>query len=125
MYPHGPIGFESTFLYILRAYFILERTSLLAPAPSYRMKLIREGMEDADYFQMMRKFNSSGAFTLARKVGGSWSSWSTSASTLRAVRLEVGSAIHAKNGGVTIKYMKRSLCFSLDKINSYKGGGWY
>jgi hypothetical protein len=70
------------------------------------MKLIREGMEDADYYQLMRKFNSTGALKLAQEVAGSWSSWSTSPTSIKAARLEVGNAIHVHNGGV-IKYEER------------------
>ncbi len=51
-------------------YFSL--TPLAGPAPSYRLKMIREGMEDSDYFKLLANKNSTLARSIARQVARSW-----------------------------------------------------
>lgn len=72
VYPGRPMGFEGV-------------------APSMRLKWIRDGVEDYEYIELLRKAGcGTMALTLARGVGASWREWTKDPKMLEFERHRVG-----------------------------------
>jgi len=67
-----------------------------APAPSMRLKWLRDGVNDYEYVEIL-KANGRGSWALdrARSVGRDWRTWTRDPAALEAVRRALGEAIHA------------------------------
>jgi len=65
-----------------------------APLPSLRLKWIREGVEDYEYIELMKKAGKSEvALELARQLGEDFRHWNADPKLLFAVRRRMGEAL--------------------------------
>ncbi len=65
-----------------------------APLPSLRLKWIREGVEDYEYIELMKKAGKSDvALELARQLGEDFRHWNADPKLLFAVRSRMGEAL--------------------------------
>ncbi len=65
-----------------------------APLPSLRLKWIREGVEDYEYIELMKKAGKSDvALELARQLGEDFRHWNADPKLLFAVRRRMGEAL--------------------------------
>jgi hypothetical protein len=70
------------------------QAGLRGVTPSLRLKWLREGVEDYEYFQLLQaRGQGELALRLARQVGADWSSWERDPAELERVRRELGAAI--------------------------------
>jgi hypothetical protein len=62
--------------------------------PSLRLKWIREGVEDYEYVEMLKRLGyGDAALTAIQSIAADWSHWSQDVSELEAVRLELGTTL--------------------------------
>ena len=65
-----------------------------APLPSLRLKWIREGVEDYEFIELMKKAGKSDvALELARQLGEDFRHWNADPKLLFAVRRRMGEAL--------------------------------
>jgi hypothetical protein len=63
-------------------------------APSMRLKWLREGIEDYEYVDLLKKAGRGAwAINLARSVGADWVNWTQDPSRMMAVRNQMGDAL--------------------------------
>lgn len=71
-------------------------------APSMRLKWLRDGVEDYEYLQLLKKAGQeSFAQTKSTEVGADWSSWSQDVNLLLSVRDEMGAELNQINTPVS------------------------
>ena len=79
VYPGGPAGLKGV-------------------APSMRFKYLRDGVEDYEYVQLLKKCGQAEfALAEAERVAPDWTHWTRNAGLLESVREELGSQIAASN----------------------------
>lgn len=77
VYPGGPVG-------------------LAGVAPSMRLKWLREGVEDYEYVEILKKLGrGEAALQIASSVGRDWSNWTKDAGELEAAKRKLGELIEA------------------------------
>lgn len=68
--------------------------------PSMRLKWLRDGVEDYDYVQILKKAgNSTLAMQIANSVAADWTNWSRDENAVMQARIEIGQAINQLVGG--------------------------
>jgi hypothetical protein len=66
--------------------------------PSMRLKWLRDGVDDYDYIELLKKAGKPElALQLSRQIGPDWRNWSRDPQALEAVRRQIGEAIEAIN----------------------------
>lgn len=63
------------------------------PVVSIRLKQIREGMEDFEYLELLKKVDKKRADELVLKVARSWTDWETNPEVLFNVRRQIGNLL--------------------------------
>lgn len=65
--------------------------------PSMRLKWLREGVDDYEYVELLKKCgHSDDALSIARSVGPNWKSWTKDPDLLEAARRQLGEALAAQ-----------------------------
>jgi hypothetical protein len=63
-------------------------------APSMRLKWLRDGVDDFDYVDLLKKAGcGDAALKVARSVGQDWHTWTRDPATLEAARIRLGNAL--------------------------------
>ncbi len=71
-------------------------------APSIRLKWLRDGVEDYEYIELLKKAGQEAwAKSVAAGVGSSWSQWTKDANTLTNARMQLGIQLNTLGGGAT------------------------
>jgi len=71
-----------------------EQVGLEGPVASMRMKWVRDGVEDYEYVEVLKRLGREGrALELARTVGRDWHHWTKDPSELDQVRMQLGEEI--------------------------------
>ncbi len=71
--------------------------------PSLRLKYLRDGVDDYDYIELLKKAGyGDWALSLARSIGPDWTNWSRDTNALEAARLQLGARLDALNGGQSL-----------------------
>lgn len=69
-------------------------------APSMRLKWLRDGTDDYEYVNILKKLGQgSWAMQMAQSVGANWSNWTRDPNALESVREQLGAKIDSLNGG--------------------------
>jgi hypothetical protein len=69
------------------------------PAPSMRLKYLRDGIQDYEYVELLRRNNQlSFIDSVIRPIAADWHNWTKDQSLLEAVRLEAGEQLHRLSG---------------------------
>ncbi|MEY2833475.1 MAG: hypothetical protein RLZZ574_2734 [Cyanobacteriota bacterium] len=72
-----------------------DKVGLNQVVPSIRLKRIREGMEDYEYTEILKKLGyQDWAMTIVRNVGENWINWTKDTNTLDLARQKLGKKIH-------------------------------
>ncbi|HVW09774.1 MAG TPA: glycoside hydrolase domain-containing protein, partial [Bryobacteraceae bacterium] len=82
-----------------------ETVGIQGVAPSMRLKWLRDGVEDYEYLQMLKKAGEeSFAEAKSTEVGATWSSWTKDVNLLLSVREEMGRQLNQLNtpAGATV-----------------------
>jgi Domain of unknown function (DUF4091) len=67
------------------------RIGTTAPAPSMRLKYLRDGIQDYEYVRLLKKWNQvSFIDSVIRPIAGDWHNWTQDHSVLEAARLQSG-----------------------------------
>jgi hypothetical protein len=65
------------------------------PAPSMRLKYLRDGIQDYEYVALLKQKNQlSFIDSVIRPIAADWRNWTKDQSVLEAVRLEAGEHLH-------------------------------
>lgn len=68
-------------------------------APSMRLKWLRDGVQDYEYFQILKALGQSAfALQVAQSVGPDWTNWTRNPATLEAAKIKLGQAINSSSG---------------------------
>jgi hypothetical protein len=68
-----------------------QRVGIRGVAPSLRLKWIRDGVEDFEYVELLKKAGwGSWAMQIARKVGPDWTNWTRDTKALESARQQLG-----------------------------------
>jgi hypothetical protein len=71
------------------------RVGTAEPAPSMRLKYLRDGIQDYEYVELLKQSNlSSFIDAVIRPIARDWHTWTQDQSVLEAVRLEAGRELH-------------------------------
>ncbi len=63
---------------------------------SMRMKWLRDGVEDYDYVEILKKLGKTDqALQIARSVGADWTNWTRDSNAIESARMKLGEAISA------------------------------
>lgn len=76
------------------------KVGMVGAAPSMRLKWIRDGVDDYDYIDLLKKAGQ-GAFALqvARTVGPDWRNWTRDPTSLEEARIQLGNELERLSGG--------------------------
>ncbi|HEX5432218.1 MAG TPA: glycoside hydrolase domain-containing protein [Bryobacteraceae bacterium] len=73
-----------------------EQVGIQGVAPSMRLKWLRDGVEDYDYVNILKKLGQGDwALQVVRSVGADWSHWTQDPNALQAARDQLGARIDA------------------------------
>ena len=73
-----------------------EKVGIQGFVPSMRLKWLREGVEDYEYIEILkRRGRGDWALGVARQVGADWSNWTRDPNALEQARRALGEAIAA------------------------------
>jgi len=71
------------------------RVGTQEPAPSMRLKYLRDGIQDYEYVQLLKRFNQTSFInSVIRPIAADWQNWTKDASVLESVRLQAGEQIN-------------------------------
>jgi Domain of unknown function (DUF4091) len=69
-------------------------------APSMRLKWLRDGVEDYEYIEILKKMGrGSWAMNVSKQVGPNWTNWTKSPQVLESARLLLGKEIERRSSG--------------------------
>ncbi len=69
-------------------------------APSMRLKWLRDGVEDYEYIEILKKMGrGSWAMNVSQQVGSNWKNWTRNLNTLESARLRLGEEIERRSAG--------------------------
>ena len=72
-----------------------DKVGLNQVVPSIRLKRLREGMEDYEYIEILKKLGSQDwAMSIVQEVGKDWKNWTKNPDTLYDARQKLGEKIH-------------------------------
>lgn len=75
-----------------------DKVGLNQVVPSIRLKRLREGMEDYEYTEILKKLGyGDWAMKIVRGVGKNWHQWTKDPQTLELARQELGEKIHSSS----------------------------
>lgn len=73
-----------------------EQVGIRGVVPSMRLKWLREGVEDYEYIELLKRHSQgTWALEIARSVGADWKNWTRDPSALELARRQLGEAIAA------------------------------
>ena len=80
--------------------YALDDIGLVGVAPSMRLKWLRDGVQDYDYVELLKKQGfGDWAMTVVRQAYRNWQDWSQDARVLLSVREQLGGALDRLGGG--------------------------
>ncbi|NJR45007.1 MAG: DUF4091 domain-containing protein [Hyellaceae cyanobacterium CSU_1_1] len=72
-----------------------DKVGLNQVVPSIRLKRLREGMEDYEYTEILKKLGyQDWAMKIVREVGANWKDWTKDTNILDCARQKLGEKIH-------------------------------
>jgi hypothetical protein len=73
-----------------------KKIGIAGVAPSMRLKYLRDGVDDYEYIELLKRCGQGGAaLAAARTVGADWSHWTTDEMQLESVRRQLGDLLQA------------------------------
>jgi hypothetical protein len=73
-----------------------KKLGIAGVAPSMRLKYLRDGVDDYEYIELLKRCGQGdAALAAARTVGADWSHWTTDETQLESVRRQLGDLLQA------------------------------
>jgi hypothetical protein len=77
-----------------------QQVGITGVAPSMRLKWLRDGVEDYEYVEMLKKLGQgTWALQLASTIGANWTNWTRDPNALESVRKQLGTQLDLASGG--------------------------